>query len=138
MDPATRLATSTFAERGLRGAEAVRIAEIEYRESEVNTFGELARSGRLAVSLSETDGDLRPEPASSRAKSTQRLRRQLSVASGRSAVASAWARHAGIESIASAGASSTTRRRRTPASASPAPSSIAWANTVDVVSRSSR
>jgi DNA-binding CsgD family transcriptional regulator len=56
MDPATRLLTSAFVENGLRGAAAVRIAEIEYRESDVNKFGALARSGRLAASLSETTG----------------------------------------------------------------------------------
>jgi DNA-binding CsgD family transcriptional regulator len=56
MDPATRLATSAFVENGLRGAAAVRIAEIEYYESDVNTFGALARSGRLAASLSGTTG----------------------------------------------------------------------------------
>jgi DNA-binding CsgD family transcriptional regulator len=56
MDPATRLATSAFVENGLRGEAAVRIAEIEYYESDVNTFGALARSGRLAASLSETTG----------------------------------------------------------------------------------
>jgi DNA-binding CsgD family transcriptional regulator len=56
MDPATRLATSAFVENGLRGAAAVRIAEIEYSGHDVNTFGALARSGRLAASLSETTG----------------------------------------------------------------------------------
>jgi DNA-binding CsgD family transcriptional regulator len=59
MDPATRLLTSAFVENGLRGAAALRIAEIEYCESDVNTFGALARSGRLAASLNETTaGDL--------------------------------------------------------------------------------
>jgi DNA-binding CsgD family transcriptional regulator len=56
MDPATRLLTSAFVENGLRGAAAMRIAEIEYDESDVNTFGALARSGRLAASLSATTG----------------------------------------------------------------------------------
>jgi len=56
MDPATRLATSAVVENGLRGAAAMRIAEIEYYESDINTFGALARSGRLAASLSETTG----------------------------------------------------------------------------------
>jgi DNA-binding CsgD family transcriptional regulator len=59
MDPATRLATGAFVENGLRGAAAARIGEIEYSESDVNKFGALARSGRLAASLSEaTGGDL--------------------------------------------------------------------------------
>jgi DNA-binding CsgD family transcriptional regulator len=56
IDPATRLATSAFVENGLRGRAALRIAEIEYSESDVNTFGALARSGRKAASLSETTG----------------------------------------------------------------------------------
>jgi DNA-binding CsgD family transcriptional regulator len=56
MDPATRLVTSAFVENGLRGAAAARIGEIEYSESDVNKFGALARSGRLAASLSETTG----------------------------------------------------------------------------------
>jgi DNA-binding CsgD family transcriptional regulator len=59
IDPATHLATSAFVENGLRGDAAVRIAEIEYYERDVNKFGVLARSGRLAASLSAaTDGDL--------------------------------------------------------------------------------
>jgi DNA-binding CsgD family transcriptional regulator len=56
LDPATHLATSAFVENGLRGAAAVRITEIEYCERDVNKFGVLARSGRLAASLSETTG----------------------------------------------------------------------------------
>jgi DNA-binding CsgD family transcriptional regulator len=56
MDPATRLATSAFVQNGLRGAAAARIAEIEYYESDVNTFAALARSGRVAAGLSETTG----------------------------------------------------------------------------------
>jgi DNA-binding CsgD family transcriptional regulator len=56
MDPATRLVTSAFVENGLRGEAAVRIAEIEHYERDVNTFGALARSGRRAASLSETTG----------------------------------------------------------------------------------
>jgi DNA-binding CsgD family transcriptional regulator len=56
MDPATRLATSAFVQNGLRGEAAMRIAEIEYLDSDVNTFGALARSGHLAASLSETTG----------------------------------------------------------------------------------
>ena len=35
---------------------ADRIAEIEYRESDLNKFGALAGSGRFAASLSETTG----------------------------------------------------------------------------------
>ena len=59
MDPATSLATSAFVQNGLRGEAALRITEIEYGESDVNTFDALARSGRIAASLSETtDGDL--------------------------------------------------------------------------------
>jgi DNA-binding CsgD family transcriptional regulator len=56
MDPATRLVTSAFVKDGLRGADAIRIAEIEYRDDDVNTFRALARSGRRAASLSETTG----------------------------------------------------------------------------------
>ena len=56
MDPATRLTTSAYVENGLRGSAAVRMAEIEYYESDVNTFAALARSGRVAASLSETTG----------------------------------------------------------------------------------
>jgi DNA-binding CsgD family transcriptional regulator len=59
VDPATSLATSAIVENGLRAEAAVRIAEIEYSESDVNKFGALARSGRPAASLSgTTDGDL--------------------------------------------------------------------------------
>jgi DNA-binding CsgD family transcriptional regulator len=59
MDPATSLATSAFVQNGLRADAALRIAEIEYGESDVNTFDALARSGRIAASLSETtNGDL--------------------------------------------------------------------------------
>ena len=59
MDPATSLATSAFVQNGLRADAALRIAEIEYGESDINTFDALARSGRIAASLSETtDGDL--------------------------------------------------------------------------------
>ena len=56
MDPATSLATSAFVQNGLRAEAALRIAEIEYGESDVNTFDALARSGRIAASLSETTG----------------------------------------------------------------------------------
>ena len=59
MDPATRLATSAFVENGLPAEATVRMTEIEYREGDVNTFDGLARSGRLAASLSlRTSGDL--------------------------------------------------------------------------------
>ena len=59
MDPATRLATSAFVENGLPAEATVRMTEIEYREGDVNTFDGLARSGRLAASLSQkTGGDL--------------------------------------------------------------------------------
>ena len=44
MDPATSLATSAFVQNGLRAEAALRIAEIEYGESDVNTFDALARS----------------------------------------------------------------------------------------------
>jgi DNA-binding CsgD family transcriptional regulator len=56
IDPATRLLTSAYVEHGLRGAQAARMAEIEYLEDDVNTFGALARSGHRAASLSETTG----------------------------------------------------------------------------------
>jgi DNA-binding CsgD family transcriptional regulator len=59
MDPATGCVTGAFVENGLRGEAAMRIAEIEYREGDINTFGALARSGLIAASLSEaTGGDL--------------------------------------------------------------------------------
>ncbi len=59
MDPASGIATSAYIENGLSGPEADRIAEIEYAETDVNKFGALAESGRLAASLSAaTDGKL--------------------------------------------------------------------------------
>ncbi len=59
MDPATSLVTSAFVQNGLRAEAARRITEIEYGESDINTFDALACSGRVAASLSETtDGDL--------------------------------------------------------------------------------
>ena len=60
MDPATGLATKAFVENGLQGGAAVRIAEIEYLEPDVNKFDALASSGRIAASLSAaTGGNLR-------------------------------------------------------------------------------
>jgi DNA-binding NarL/FixJ family response regulator len=56
MDPATSIATSAFVQNGLRAEAALRITEIEYGEGDVNTFDALARSGRIAASLSETTG----------------------------------------------------------------------------------
>lgn len=59
MDPASGLATGAFVENGLRGEAAIRIAEIEYREPDINKFDQLASSGRIAASLSAaTGGDL--------------------------------------------------------------------------------
>jgi DNA-binding CsgD family transcriptional regulator len=59
MDPATGLPTGAFVENGLPGESAMRIAEIEYRETDFNKFDRLARSGRLAASLARaTGGDL--------------------------------------------------------------------------------
>jgi DNA-binding CsgD family transcriptional regulator len=59
VDPATGLATGAYVEHGLAGDAAVRIAEIEYREPDVNKFAELASSGRVAAALSQaTRGDL--------------------------------------------------------------------------------
>jgi DNA-binding CsgD family transcriptional regulator len=56
MDPATGLPTGAFVENGLKGEPAMRIAEIEYREADVNKFAALARSGQLAASLTQTTG----------------------------------------------------------------------------------
>ena len=59
MDPATSLATSAFVQNGLRAQAALRIAEIEYGDGDLNTFAALARSGQIAASLNETTaGDL--------------------------------------------------------------------------------
>ena len=59
MDPATFLPTGEVVENGLSEAELVRMAEIELSEGDVNTFHELARSGRRAACLSEaTNGRL--------------------------------------------------------------------------------
>ena len=59
MDPATSIVTSACVENGLRAEAAMRLAEIEYGESDVNKFSDLVHSGRLAASLSETtDGRL--------------------------------------------------------------------------------
>ncbi len=59
MDPATCLATSEFVENCLPPDARVRVAEIEFGESDVNTFDALKRSGRVAAGLSKTtEGDL--------------------------------------------------------------------------------
>jgi hypothetical protein len=59
MDPATLLPTGEVVENGLPGAATARMTEIEIRDGDINTFAALARSGRLAASLSEaTGGDL--------------------------------------------------------------------------------
>jgi DNA-binding CsgD family transcriptional regulator len=59
MDPATFLPTGEVVENGLTDAALARIAEIELSEGDVNTFHELARSGRRSARLSEaTDGRL--------------------------------------------------------------------------------
>jgi DNA-binding CsgD family transcriptional regulator len=59
MDPATRLPTRELVDNGLPPAARARMAEIEFREGDVNSFDALARSGRRASSLSAaTDGDL--------------------------------------------------------------------------------
>ena len=59
MDPATSLPTGEVVVNGLPGETASRMAEIEVRGKDVNAFGALVRSGRLAATLSEaTGGDL--------------------------------------------------------------------------------
>jgi DNA-binding CsgD family transcriptional regulator len=59
LDPATLLPTGEVVENGLPPAATVRMAEIELRTDDVNSFRGLARSGQTAASLSEaTAGDL--------------------------------------------------------------------------------
>ena len=59
MDPATRLPTGEIVENGLPAAATARMAEIEMRGGDFNTFAALARSHRLAASLSgATAGEL--------------------------------------------------------------------------------
>jgi DNA-binding CsgD family transcriptional regulator len=59
MDPATLLPTSEVVEHGLPPAATARMAEIELRCEDFNTFRSLARSGQPAAILSQaTDGDL--------------------------------------------------------------------------------
>ncbi len=59
MDPATVLPTGEVVYNGLPGAASARMAEIEVRGTDVNSFSALGRSGELAASLSEaTRGEL--------------------------------------------------------------------------------
>jgi DNA-binding CsgD family transcriptional regulator len=59
MDPATSLPTSEVVLDGLPPETAFRMAEIEVRDRDFNTFDALVRSGRPAATLSEaTGGDL--------------------------------------------------------------------------------
>ena len=59
MDPATLLPTNEVVENGLPPSAFARMAEIEMRGEDFNTFTALARSERPAASLSEaTDGEL--------------------------------------------------------------------------------
>lgn len=56
MDPATGLPTREVVPSGLPAAARARVAEIEYRDGDVNTFDTLVRSGRRAASLSQATG----------------------------------------------------------------------------------
>jgi DNA-binding NarL/FixJ family response regulator len=56
IDPATVLPTGEFVENGLPPEAARRLAEIELGEPDVNKFSELARSPRVAATLSGATG----------------------------------------------------------------------------------
>src|SRR5215211_7265314 len=63
MDPATLLPTGEVVENGLPAAAMARMAEMEIRGEDVNTFRALASSHQHAASLSEaTEGDLDRSP----------------------------------------------------------------------------
>ncbi len=56
MDPATRLPTGEVVENALPAHAAARMAEIEFRGQDVNSFDALARSGRGVATLSAATG----------------------------------------------------------------------------------
>lgn len=90
MDPATRLPTAGVAENALPAEAFAQMAQIEYCSEDYNRWGDLARAGRRAASLSEaTAGDL------DRSERHRDLRRPLGFGDELRAIAaddvSAWA-----------------------------------------------